>query len=650
MKLSLSSRQIGFVAVVLAWLVYANTLFNGFVYDDISIIQTNPYITDWRRIPELFAKGYWAHKTGGGGNYRPLTIITFTLEYAFWRLAPLGYHLVNSLLHVVNVALLFRLLRCYRVAPGIAGVAALVFAVHPVHTEAVANVIGRAELLGMFFGGLMWWAWVAARRARRAWFRSWAWRSAAALAYLGAVFSKENMVTLPAALWLAEVLMARRRCFLYGALTSRLSHLWNVTFPFWILAAALIPYFWLRSLAGEGISQMAGVGIVSLTGYTLWQRAIIMLEVGLIWYRLLFVGYPLRPQYDITNVPVAVDWNEWKMVGLLLHAGLVVALGYAWRRVPLVAFAIGFWFITLSIVSNVPIPLGMLVGERWLYVPSVGYAIAFGYAAWLVWKKAPGLEAWLNAQAREHWRWGLRTEVVRFCLILVVASMVGSYTYRTAQRNLDWRDNYTLFSRFIETDPQHPIGYVNVGDALLRYQPRQARAFYERALQVEPRSISANIMLTTLDIEEGAFEVARQRLERMLVQEPPYLVLPSGEWGLVHALHAKVLAELGEPERAMSETQTALRYSPEAAQPLFVIGETLATLGERDAAIEVYRRLVRLLPLAHGPRGRLGVLLLESGDAKSAERELRVAAELAPQEPLIKTWLEAARQQATTQP
>lgn len=650
MKTAFSSRQIGITVVALAVLVYANTLANGFAYDDVSIIQTNPYITDWRQIPWLFTKGYWSHKSGGVGNYRPLTIITFTLEYALWGLTPLGYHLTNTLLHAANVTLLFHLLRCYRVTPGIAGVAALIFAVHPVHTEAVANVVGRAELLGMLFGGLMWWAWIAARRAKRHQVRGRVWRGAAALAYLAAVLSKENMVTLPAALWLAEVLVVRRRCFLRGGLTFHLRCLWEVTFPFGVLAVALVPYFWLRSLAGEGTSQMAGVGVVTLAGYTLWQRVVIMLEVGLLWYRLLFVGYPLRPQYDGTNVPVIVDWTEWKLMGLLLHAGLVAAMWRTWRRVPLVTFAIGFWLITLLIVSNIPLPLGMLVGERWLYVPSVGYAIAFGYAVWLVGEKAPRLEAWLKVRMGERPSWHLRAEVTRLCLFLIVASVVGSYGYRTAQRNLDWRDNYALFSRFIETDPQHPIGYVNVGDAILRYQPRQARAFYEQALRVEPRSISANIMLTTLDIEDGSFDVARERLERMLIREPPYLVLPSNEWGLVHALYAQTLAALGERESAWSEAQTALHYAPEAPQPLFVVGETFARLGEREAAIEVYRRLVRLLPLAAGPRGRLGVLLLEVGDAKAAEHELSVALTLAPEEPLIKTWLEKARQQASAHP
>lgn len=635
---TLAPRRIGFFIVLLAVLVYANTLANGFVFDDASIVQTNPYITDWRRIPWLLTKGYWSHKTGGGGNYRPLSIVTFTLEYALWGLWAAGYHLTNVLLHAANVALLFHLLRRYRAALGLAGVAALVFAVHPVHTEAVANIVGRSELLGMTCGGLMWWAWLKSRRSRRAF----GWRAAAAAAYLAAALSKENMIVLPAALWLAEALRARRRCFMHGDFASRRRRLRRLTVPFWVFAAALVPYFGLRAVAGEGVAQTSGVGIIPLAGYSLGRRAVVMLEVGLAWYRLLFIGHPLRPWYDHLNVPVTLDWNWFKTCGLLLNGGLVVAFGLSWRRAPLVAFAVGFWFITLFVVSNVPIPLGALLGERWLYVPSVGYAVAFGYGVWLVWQNASRLEMRLGGR--------VRAATVRLCLGVCVVAVVGSYAHRTAWRNLDWRDNYTLFSRFIETDPRHPLGYVNVGDAIARSQPTQARAFYEKAVQVEPRSMSANIMLATLDLDAGAFSAARERLARMLTREPPGLPLPSNEWGLIHALYAQALAASGEIEQARREVETALRYAPDAPQALLAAGEGLVALGERAAAIDVYRRLTRLLPAAGGPRARLGVLLLESGDAVAAERELTVAAQLLPDSPLVKVWLEQARRQAAAQP
>jgi hypothetical protein len=116
------------------------------------------------------------------------------VDYALWGLRPVGYHLTNLILHAANTVWVWWLLRCYRAAPWLALLAALVFAVHPVHTEAVANVVGRAELLGMCFGGLMWWSWVQARwdTERAGW-----WRALAAAGYLAAMLSKENMVVLP---------------------------------------------------------------------------------------------------------------------------------------------------------------------------------------------------------------------------------------------------------------------------------------------------------------------------------------------------------------------------------------------------------------------------------------------------------------------
>ncbi len=636
MTSSFSPRQTVFALVLLTGLVYANTLANGFAFDDISIVQTNPYITDWRRIPWLFTKGYWSHQTGGGGNYRPLSIVTFTLEYSLWGLWAAGYHLTNVLLHAANVALLFHLLRRYRASLGVAGLAALTFAVHPVHAEAVANIVGRSELLGMTCGGLMWWAWLKSRQTRPAL----GWRMVAAVAYLAAVLSKENMIVLPAALWLAEGLRARRRSFIHGDMTQRWRYLRQQTISFWVFAAALIPYFGLRMLAGEGLRQTSGVGVIPLAGYSLGQRAVIMLETGLTWYRLLLIGHPLRPWYDHLNVPVTLGWNGAKLLGLALNGGLVTAAWFCWRSAPLVTFAVGFWFITLSVVSNIPIPLGALIGERWLYLPSVSYAIALGYGTWLAWERAPQLEVTLAGIG-----WRLRSTVMQLGLSLCLVSLVVGYASHTTARNLDWRDNYALFSRFIETDPQHPLGYVNVGDAIAPYRPEQARVFYEQAVQVEPRSVAARIRLAILDIDAGAFAAAKAGLAYMLTKEPPHLPLPSNEWGMIHGLYARALAELGDVEHAVAEAETAIRYAPQAPQSLLSAGEALVAAGRRAAAIEIYRRLTGLLPQAAGPRARLGVLLLEAGDAAAAERELTVAARLLPDSPLVREWLEQARRQ-----
>src|SRR5579871_1454709 len=142
-------------------LSYRNSLQGQFIYDDKQIIVKNPLIRKLDQIPLLFGTSYWGMNIGQpkefkGGLYRPLTMTTFALNYRAGALNPRGYHLVNLLLHT-GVSLLLWLL-CWRLGLGpiTAGSAALLFAVLPVHTEAVSNIVGRAEILSAFFVLLSW--------------------------------------------------------------------------------------------------------------------------------------------------------------------------------------------------------------------------------------------------------------------------------------------------------------------------------------------------------------------------------------------------------------------------------------------------------------------------------------------------------------
>lgn len=552
--------------VVLALGVYANTFQHGFTFDDLGVILHNPAITDWRRIPKLFTQGYWSHLFSGVGNYRPLTMTTFAVEYTVWGEQPAGYHVVNVILHVLNTWLLFHLLRLYHTSPWVAGVAAMIFAVHPVHTEAVAGIVGRAELLGFFFGGLMWWSWRRAAVTRTA--VGW-WRVAAAAAYLGALLSKENFIVLPAALWLAEVLRRRRRLTTPAA--------WfHLTVPFGVFVLPLVVYFQLRALAGEGFAQTSGVGDIPLDGYTLGQRIVAMAGVSVEWYRLVVIGYPLKPWYDGLNVNIEPVWT-WRATLGAVAVTVLAALGLAtWRRAPLVAFAVGLWFITLALVSNIPIPLGTLVAERWLYAPSAGYAIAVGYGAWRLWRRPSG--------------------VYRIMVVVWLGVMVGGYAYGATRRNLDWRNNFTLFRRFIETDPGHPLGYINTANFFIDTNRPLARKLYETALQLDPRSIVPQLQLAQFDIEEQQWAAAGARLERLLARKPPNCPVPSRDWGVAHALYARALAASGAATLAEQEVELALRYGADDANVLLTVGATFLQLKRHDEAVRLFERLVERFP------------------------------------------------------
>ncbi len=595
--------------ISLTVVVYLNTLGNAFAYDDIPIIVNNPNVhrLDWSG---LWLHGYWSHVAGGIGNYRPLTVSTFAVEYQLWGERPAGYHLTNILLHAANVAWLFYLLRRYRVAVGLAGLAAALFAVHPVHTEAVANIVGRAELLGMFFGGLMWWAWLQGRKGG---LKGWGWRVVSAVAYLAAVFSKENMIVLPAALFVGEWLAGRFR---------RLSAL-QAARPFIVFLAVLVPYFWLRMLAGEGVEQQVEAGHVPLAGRNLWERCIIMTGVGVTWYRLVILGYPLQMMYSIREFDLtpALQWRV--LAGLSITVGLVGLAVVCRRRTPLVTFAVVFWFVTLAVTSNVLLPLGTLLAERWLYLPSVAAVLLVSVAVWRSVHSGGAL---------------------RLAALVGLAGLLVFYSVITVWRNRDWQNNITLFESLVAVAPDNPSGYMMLGHELMTTDPVRARRLLEAALELDPVFLSPQSSLAELDLREGKAAAARDRLAQLLVQEPPNLPTPSGEWAEWHALYAKALALTGDLPLALEHAQIALRQSPTSLKVLFETSQVLLQAGQIGAALAGFRQLTIHDRDHERAYGNLATVLIELERYAEAEAVLLEGLQRVPSSAALRTRLEFVRQ------
>ncbi|OYT73874.1 MAG: hypothetical protein CFK52_00520 [Chloracidobacterium sp. CP2_5A] len=599
-------------AASLAVAVYANTLGNDFAYDDIPLIVNNPAVhqADWRAI---WLRGYWSHISGGGGNYRPLTVTTFALDYQLWGLRPLGYHLTNVLLHAANVGWLSVLLRRYRLSAALTGLAALLFAAHPVHTEAVANIVGRAELLGMFFGGMMWWAWLNGKRG------GWTWRGGAAAAYLAAMLSKENMIVLPGALFVAEWLAGRARPRPRQPLSDWLP---RRGLPYLIFPAALGLYFWLRSLSGEALAQAVEVGQVPLAGWSPWERFIIMSGVGATWYRLVLVGYPLQIQYSVRefNLTPILDWRG--VTGLVITVGLIGLAVFCRRRAPLVTFAVAFWFITLAVTSNVLLPIGALLAERWLYLPSVAASLAM--ATGMLWCiRRGGATRALAAGA--------------------TAGLLALYALATVQRNCDWRNNVTLFESLVADAPNNPSGYMMLGHELMLTDPRRARALQETALQLDPDFLSPHGSLAELDLRAGRAAAARDRLARLLAQEPENLPIPTGEWATWHALYAKSLALTGDLPAALAQAEIALHQDPTSAIVLFETSQVFLRAGKVEAALDGLRRLTIHDRDHNRAYGNLATVLIELERYAEAEDTLLKGLQLVPGAPSLQARLDFVR-------
>ena len=359
------------LAVALAASV--TSLRNDFVFDDVEVIVENPALHALDSLPHVLTSSYWPAVRNR--VYRPVTSASFVVDWAVGRGSPLPFHLTNVAVHLLVVALVLALGGL--VLGRGAVVAALWFAVHPVHVEVFANAVGRSELLVAlgYLGATL--AYVAeGRAARRApgGARRALWAvlvlSAAALAF-GA---KEHALSLPAALLLADGWTASRDGESVGTAFRRHAILWLG------VVALAIGYLAVRTHV-LGTTFGGGVVAAGLFGLTPLERAVVMLPVVLVWARLLAIPLHLSPDYSPNVLPTGTAFSAVHALALLLLLAVAVA---AWRRrraTPALAFGVAWFALTAAIGANIVFPTGVLFGERLLYLPSVGAALAVG-ALW----------------------------------------------------------------------------------------------------------------------------------------------------------------------------------------------------------------------------------------------------------------------------
>jgi hypothetical protein len=351
----------GVMVAGLALAASASGLANGFVYDDIPIIQQNPIVRQPESIGRIWSTPYWP----AGLLYRPVTVQLFAAEWALGGGSPLVFHLVSVLLKVLTAVLLWRLAR--RLLPPLPALAAAaLFAVHPVHAESVANVVGQAELL-------------AAGLALLAVERYLAWRergslgtghrAALALLTLLAILTKETGVIIPALVVAAELILVA------PALPWRkhVSHL----APVLALQSGAVVIAILARIIVLGPTPGAGPA-VALQGLSPGERIAAMLAVVPHWARLLLWPAHLEAEYGPPGIAVTGPLRMAHLVGLLLLGGFVFLLIRTWRRQPMVAFGLAWVGLALFPVSNVLTTTGVILAERTLFLPSAGAMLALG--------------------------------------------------------------------------------------------------------------------------------------------------------------------------------------------------------------------------------------------------------------------------------
>ena len=438
----------------LALAASANSIANGYAYDDVALLFVDPRVHSWTGWSREFARTYWPD----GDGYRPLTILGWRAQWTLGGGAPMAFHIVNVGLHVAtSIAVLWM---AAAVLPlGAAWTAAAMYAVHPVHVEAIANVVGQSELAVALLVVLAVGLYVHARSrgdmSRRRWV-------GVATLYGVACLFKEHAIVLPALLLLAEATVVRSAI----PLRERLA---TIRLPLLMLLVVALSYLLLRSRVVAEFAGFRPFLVFQALDLSATDRVLTMIGAAPQWLRLLLWPARLSAVYGPHDIDVAQGPSLSQLPGLLVLMGTVGLMLACWRKSPVTSFGIGWLIIALLPMSNLVIPAGFIIAERTLLLPSVGATIAVASALWWFWKKLEVKSA-------------LRVAAATAFVLAISLGIWRSYT-----RNRVWRDDDHLWRQGVLDTPESYLAHFRLGLHLLsRGEHRLGEEHYRRAIELFP--------------------------------------------------------------------------------------------------------------------------------------------------------------------
>jgi tetratricopeptide (TPR) repeat protein len=601
-----NTRLQAILLFALSFLLYANTLGHDYCQDDAIVITENMYTQKGiAGIGGILSEDtfYGFFKEGGkdalvaGGRYRPFTLIMFAIEYQIFGKNPFIGHLVNVLLFGLTCVLLYFLLlklisyrqntigkssesatdaETSRIAYPIfiALAASLIFVAHPIHTEAVANIKGRDEIMTLL--GSLAAVWFALKAFEEGGLKNYALTFGC---FFIGLMSKENAITfvliVPLVFWFF--------------LNTNWATAFRQTIPF---AAASVLFLVLRGMAignqfgGEQVELMNNP-FLKLVGnqYVPFdfgeKTATILYTLGK-YIQLLIFPHPLTHDY----YPRHIGIMQWTNGPVLLSAVVYAALGYwilrGWRRRDLISFGIAFFLITLSIVSNIVFPVGTNMAERFMFMPSVGFALVVAVVLAKI----------------------LRGQI----LIITLATIALLMSIKTVTRNMAWRDNYTIFTTDIKVSEnsaklQTSVGgetiekFKNSPDATVRNAKiEEAISHLQKALEIHPPYKNPYLLMGNAYFYLKKYEESFDAYNKALALDPNFKDAKNNLQLAYREAGRELTATPETAFRGMPFLQKALELNPNDATSMALLAKVVGVTGSFATAIEMLERAIQIEP------------------------------------------------------
>ncbi len=571
---------------------YVNSLLNPFIWDDIALIVRNFHIGDLGYVPRLFLEGSY-HQEITGNFYRPLLMASFALDFRYWALEPFGYHLFNLFLHLSNALLVYCLVWLLSKKKTVPFLAALLFAVHPVHTEAVTYISGRGDPLAAFFSLLSLLCFIkftGQEGARKA-----AFYTVSVVFFAMAAFAKESALALPAFFVLYSA------CFTEGKPRQ------SAAVPYIPFLAVMAIFLYIRHLALAGIGDDGSyIGTIPLSYRLLTAPAVIIEYIKIL---VVPAGLHMERMDFLYNFVVSVKDPRFLAPSVLLISS-TLALAF-WRNRPkMLFFGAAWFFIGLLPFLNI-IPINAFVAEHWLYFPSIGFFIA--------------VSVLLDRLTQFR---SIRLCVKAFILVLVL--MLSALTIK---QNHIWGNPLLFYNYTLSYSPESTRLHTNLG---IEYFNRglfdKAESEYMESLRIEPNgknTVYHLLNLAALYYHQGREDEAFDAYKRAIAADP---LVP-----MTYANLGDIYYRKGKYKDSVSMFRKAIEIAPDNAAYWNSLGNAYLADKMDPEAGEAYRKAIAIYPYLLDSRVNLGGIYARKGELVAALDEYKVALQIAPDIPEIYT-------------
>ena len=573
MLLELKLNKIPFLILFISsCLLYANTISHEYALDDQLAIYENKFVTKGiAGIGDLMTNdafvgffGDRGSKLISGGRYRPLSFVTFALEWEVFSNNPHVSHAINVLLYgFLCCAIYYFLLLLFKkegqngkfdFISSLPFLGAMLYCFHPIHTEVVANIKGRDELLCFLFGMLSFIYYLKFFDEKK-------WSSYLILftLFFFALMSKENAITFIAVFPLISFI--RGRSFLKMFDKSFLSVIVAT-----ILFLVLRSKFTAVSVADQTTEILNNPFVLASTS----EKYATILYSFLKYFILLIFPHPLTHDYYFNQIPYKKFSDP---VVLMAIAGLIIILYLTlknWKEKSPIFFGIVFYFITFSIVSNVLFTVGIIMNERFVFISSLGFCICLAYFM---------LKFKLNQTVAGQ------IGLISFVLIL--------YSFKTIDRNFAWKNNNTLFATDFVTSNQSAKVSTSFGGML-----------YEDAIKLKDTAAKRRMLDSSIIVLKHGIDIYPENSQTWLLYANAIYARTGNYHDAIdiyqrcNALRgnsyfdasynmAVLYYNAGTYDSALMHAEIATKINPEHKEAKSVLSRALAKLGRTKEALAI---------------------------------------------------------------